>query len=163
VIRLFSIAIACALLAGCEAKPAPTPSKSPAPVVQAAPVPAAPAERRFGAAPTVAGEPVPVATLIADPSLYLGKTVKCEGKVARVCQNKGCWLELQAAEGGAGLRVPMAGHAFFIPQDAVGMRAVVEGELRRSELPAAQRAHYQSEGMQAMGPLALDATSVVLR
>lgn len=155
------------LLASCAAKDAPrqaaVTTADPAPVSTVASAVAPPVERRFGAAPTLAGDPVPVATLIAAPEAYLGKTVKCAGKVARVCQNKGCWLELQADEGGDGLRVPMAGHAFFIPQDAVGQRAVIEGALRRSELPAAQRAHYQSEGMQAVGPLALDATSVVLR
>jgi len=88
--------------------------------------------------------------------------VKCEGTVARVCQNAGCWLELQAEAGKQGLRVPMAGHAFFIPKDAVGQHAVIEGVLRRQELPEGQRAHYQGEGMQAVGPLSLEATSVLL-
>ena len=121
------------------------------------------AERRLGAAPKLVGDPIPVAQLLSAPEPYLGKTVKCEGKVARVCQAAGCWLELQPEGGREGLRVPMAGHAFFVPQDAVGQVAVVEGELRRSELPAAQKKHYEGEGMQAVGPLALEATSVVLR
>lgn len=120
-------------------------------------------ERRFGAAPTLAGDAIPVAALLAQPDPYVGKQVKCSGKVARVCQAAGCWLELQADEGGEGLRVPMANHAFFIPRDAVGQHAVVEGELKRHPLPDAQREHYAGEGMQAMGPLSLDATSVVLR
>lgn len=124
---------------------------------------AQPGERRLGAEMKLAGEPVPVAQLLHAPEPYLGTTVKCEGKVARVCQAAGCWLELQAEAGGEGLRVPMAGHAFFIPQDAVGHVAVVEGQLRRHELPSAQRKHYEGEGMQAVGPLALEATSVLLR
>ncbi|MDB4986163.1 MAG: hypothetical protein JWN04_1341 [Myxococcaceae bacterium] len=124
---------------------------------------AAGVERKLGAEMTLPGEAVPVAQLLSAPEPYLGKTVKCEGKVARVCQAAGCWLELQSESGGAGLRVPMAAHAFFVPQDAVGHVAVVEGELRRQELPEAQRKHYESEGMQAVGPLALDATAVLLR
>jgi hypothetical protein len=119
--------------------------------------------RQFGTTPKLPGDPVPVATLLATPDAHVGKTVKCEGKVARVCQAAGCWLELQPESGGEGLRVPMAAHAFFIPQDAVGHVAVVEGELKRRELPDAQKAHYAGEGMKAMGPLALEATSVVLR
>lgn len=119
--------------------------------------------RRFGAEPQLAGPPVPVEQLLAEPDGHLGKAVQCEGKVARVCQNAGCWLELQPTAGGDGLRVPMANHAFFIPQDAVGRLAVVEGALSRQPLPAAQREHYESEGMQAVGPLSLEATSVVLR
>jgi hypothetical protein len=121
------------------------------------------ATRQFGTTPKLPGAPVPVATLLATPDAHVGKTVKCEGKVARVCQAAGCWLELQPESGGEGLRVPMAAHAFFIPQDAVGHVAVVEGELKRRELPDAQKAHYAGEGMKAMGPLALEATSVVLR
>jgi len=174
--------LAVALLAsGCNAKPAPSASGAqlasppadpaaaplaPTPVepVAAAPVQsAAPAERQFGTTPKLPGDPVPVATLLATPEPHVGKTVKCEGKVARVCQAAGCWLELQPESGGEGLRVPMAAHAFFIPQDAVGHVAVVEGELKRRELPDAQKAHYAGEGMKAMGPLSLDATSVVLR
>jgi hypothetical protein len=153
------------------APPADPASAAPAPLaataiepVAAAPVQsAAPAERQFGTAPKLPGVPVPIATLLATPEPHIGKTVKCEGKVARVCQAAGCWLELQPESGGEGLRVPMAAHAFFIPQDAVGHVAVVEGELKRRELPDAQKAHYAGEGMKAMGPLALEATSVVLR
>jgi hypothetical protein len=106
---------------------------------------------------------VPVERVMAEPEPYLGKAVKCAGTVARVCQAAGCWLELQPSGGGEGLRVPMANHAFFIPKDAVGQVATVEGELKRHPLPEAQREHYAGEGMQAMGPLSLEATSVVLR
>jgi hypothetical protein len=154
---------ALALLAACEAKSPPAAQKVAEPAKPAADAARGATARHFGAPAQLAGPATPVAELMKAPEPYLGKTVKCEGKVARVCQNAGCWLELTAASGGEGLRVPMAGHAFFIPQDAVGQLAVVEGALRRAELPAAQRAHYQSEGMQAVGPLALDATSVSLR
>lgn len=133
------------------------PTSSPESVAQSV------APRTFGAPAKLQGEPVPVAAVLAQPEPYLGKVVKCEGKVARVCQAAGCWLELQAEGGGDGLRVPMANHAFFIPQDAVGQTAVIEGELKRRELPDAQKQHYKGEGMQAMGPLSLDATSVALR
>lgn len=164
------------LLGACEAKPPPATEKASAPAklsVETKPpvevklateaARATASERHFGAPAQLDGPPTPVAELLKAPEPYLGKTVKCEGKVARVCQNAGCWLELTGIAGGEGLRVPMAGHAFFIPQDAVGRSAVVEGALRRVELPASQREHYQSEGMRAVGPLALEATSVTLR
>ena len=150
------------LLGACSAeRPAPTPAKQTdtAALTQTA---AGSGERHFGAAPSLPGPPLAVTQLMADPEPHLGKQVKCEGTVARVCQNAGCWLELQAEAGKQGLRVPMANHAFFIPKDAVGQRAVVEGSLQRQELPDGQRAHYQSEGMQAVGPLSLEASSVVL-
>ncbi|MDB4976293.1 MAG: hypothetical protein JWN48_4634 [Myxococcaceae bacterium] len=172
-------------LAGCQVSGAPSPSGASAPGAPAssqAPVAAARApssakptaaptaalssevvERKLGAEPQLPGDPVPVAQVLSAPEPYLGKPVKCEGKVARVCQAAGCWLELQSESGGEGLRVPMAAHAFFVPQDAVGHVAIVEGELKRHELPETQKKHYEGEGMKAVGPLSLDATSVVLR
>ncbi len=174
--------LACVLLLACETR-APAPRQAPgaaAPRADAAShanaMPGesqgqaalvaradASAERHFGAPPRLAGAPLPVDALLAAPAPHLGKAVKCEGKVARVCERAGCWLELQALAGGEGLRVPMAGHAFFIPPDAVGHLAVVEGELRASDLHPSRRDHYQSEGMRALGPLALEATSVIVR
>src|SRR5262245_48614011 len=120
--------LAAGLLLACEARaparePKPEPPPAPARVEvreqsSDAPQQACRAERHFGRPAELPGDPIPVAALLAAPEPYLGQRIKCEGKVARVCQNAGCWLELQAEQGG-GLRVPMAGHAFFIPQDAV--------------------------------------------
>ncbi len=139
------------LLASCNAsEPAPKPNVPSQPV------------RTFGA-PLANIEPVrPVDVVLADPDQLVGKKIAARGTVARVCQAAGCWLELQAEGANEGLRVPMANHAFFIPQDAVGHAAVIEGELKRHELPDAQRQHYAGEGMKAMGPLSLEATSVAL-
>ncbi|MET0343410.1 MAG: DUF4920 domain-containing protein [Polyangiales bacterium] len=167
--RLTTAVLGLLALAACEASRPAAPKAERASAAAPAPVEkieAAPAEshapQQLGAAPSLPGDPLAVRTLLEAPEPHLGKQVKCTGTVARVCQNAGCWLELQAAEGGPGLRVPMANHAFFIPKDAVGKRAVIEGALRRHELPEGQRAHYQSEGMKAVGPLSLEATSVVL-
>jgi hypothetical protein len=170
------VTVALGLLSACEAKlpdarpndlrPS-TASSAAAPDAPAGSVPVTPesprAERRFGSTAKLSGEPLPVEQLLARADDYVGKHVKCAGKVARVCQNAGCWLELQPAQGGEGLRVPMAGHAFFIPKDALGQLAVVEGALIRQPLEAHVREHYAGEGMKAMGPLSLEATSVVLR
>jgi hypothetical protein len=56
----------------------------------------------------------------------------------------------------------MADHAFFIPQDAVGHRAVVEGQLTAQALPESHRAHLAGEGATALGPLSIAATGVVV-
>jgi hypothetical protein len=130
-----------------------------------APEAAAPApERRFGAAPAIEGEPVDVARVLAAPHTYLNQSIKCAGTVARVCEAAGCWLELRAEGREAqGLRVPMAGHSFFVPRDVVGRPAVVEGVLSARELNDAELAHLKGEGLSATGPLSLAATSVVVR
>lgn len=158
-------------LLACQSPELSTPRASA--VGQAAATPAPAAARSFGAPSSVPGEPVDVAEVLKDPSSYLQRSIKCRGTVARVCQAAGCWLELQApargeagraaAAGGEGLRVPMAGHAFFVPQDIVGKTAVVEGRLAARELLDAERAHLTGEGLRATGPLFLEATGVVVR
>jgi hypothetical protein len=148
---------------------APPTAEQPAPAAKQAPAriqaPASvTAERSFGAPFKLESAPLDVAQLLASPEPHLGKVVKCEGVVARVCERAGCWLELRAREGnGEGIRVPMAGHAFFIPQDAVGRAAVIEGQLTSRPLSDGERAHLESEGLKANGPISLVATSVVLR
>lgn len=124
---------------------------------------AAQTERVFGKPPSAAGETLEVAQILQNPAPYLHQDIKCRGTVARVCQAAGCWLELQGPAGGEGLRVPMAGHAFFVPQDIVGRVAVIEGRLAARELNEAQRAHLTGEGLKATGPLFLEATGVVVR
>lgn len=159
-----------ALLA-CEAAPPRTSTAAPeappheqqvaAPVSQkSAPVPE---ERSFGA-PLSLSDSLDVGQVLANPEPFLGKIVQCSGVIARVCERAGCWLELRP-EGSdrEGLRVPMARHAFFIPQDAVGRPAKVEGELVARELGAGERAHLEGEGLRAVGPLSLSATGVVIR
>ncbi|MFT3921457.1 MAG: DUF4920 domain-containing protein [Myxococcales bacterium] len=172
--RLVPCLLLCALSA-CEA--APVASKSEAsksathesastPVAERPAEPAAPAaaERTFGA-PLTQQTAVPVSEVLANPEPLLGKVVQCSGVVARVCERAGCWLELRAEGSPAseGLRVPMARHAFFIPQDAVGRPAIVEGELSARELGAGERAHLEGEGLKAIGPLSLSASGVVIR
>lgn len=117
----------------------------------------------FGSGLKLPEPAVDVAEILRDPRPHLGKTVKCEGTIARVCERAGCWLELRGPAPDQGLRVPMAGHAFFIPQDVVGRRATIEGELTASGLSPDARAHLESEGLRSVGPLSLAATTVVVR
>lgn len=125
--------------------------------------PAASGERIFGAPLSAEGEPVEVSAILRDPAPFLGKNVKTKGVVARVCERAGCWLELKPEHGEGGLRVPMAGHAFFIPQDALGRPAIVEGELTAQALSPSHKEHLEGEGAQAVGPLSLAARGVVVR
>ncbi len=144
----------------------PAPTSQPAPTDKAAATdsPTNTSERTFGAPLSAEGEPVAVAEILRDPKPFLGKSVKTSGVVARVCERAGCWLELKPEAGeGSGLRVPMANHAFMIPQDALGRPAVVEGELSAQALSPSHKQHLEGEGAQAVGPLALSARSVVVR
>jgi hypothetical protein len=124
---------------------APAPAAQPAQAAQVA-VPARPAAgaQHFGEAIT-ATETVRLADLLATPARFNGRAVRTEGTVSAVCQRMGCWMELQ--DGAATMHVRMHGHAFFIPRDATGRRAVVQATLQG--VPdgggeCAQEAHAQT-------------------
>jgi hypothetical protein len=112
----------------------------------------------------VLGEPVtsplvPLAEIAKSPARYENQVVATSGRVTAVCQEMGCWMEIQDASGEA--HVKMHGHAFFIPKSASGHFARVQAKvLRRSDeactdSPPPKRAASASK-------VELDATGVVL-
>lgn len=119
--------------------------------------------RVFGSPLDEALAPTELAAIESDPARFRDQVVRTRGTVVRVCQAMGCWMEL-AADGTEAVRVPMAGHAFFLPRDAAGRPAEIQGTVRLAELSAAMREHLAREGAVATGgTLAIEASSVVLR
>jgi hypothetical protein len=128
-----------------------------------APAATATGEQAFGAPLVGQRDPVALSALIDDPAAYTGQVVRTEGEISAVCQNMGCWMELRDEQARA-VRVPMAGHSFFLPRDVSGRRALVEGPLNVRPLSAAEREHLAAEGATATDVgLELSATSVVVR
>lgn len=69
--------------------------------------------------------------LVKEPGKFADQTVRTEGVVSAVCKSMGCWMEISDTSGQA--HIKMAGHAFFVPREASGHRAVVQGKV----MPAA--------------------------
>jgi hypothetical protein len=104
------------------------------------------AENKLGK-PLTAKEPMALATLLAHPDDYVGKTVQVKGKIAEVCQMMGCWLEL-TNDAGQKLRVKVNDGEIVFPKDGAGRIAVAEGILTKSELTKEQaiaRAREEAE------------------
>jgi hypothetical protein len=118
--------------------------------------------RQFGGALTGIA-PTELSAISASPTTFDGQTVQTAGTIERVCQRMGCWMELRA-EGTEPIRVPMAGHSFFLPRDVAGHAATIEGRVQLTPLSPERRAHLESEGALATaGDLSIEATSVVVR
>jgi hypothetical protein len=64
---------------------------------------------------------------LADANKHKGEKVVTEGRVTRVCQERGCWLALHDATTDAVVR--MHGHSFFVPTTSNGKHARVEGTV----------------------------------
>lgn len=86
---------------------------------------------KFGKELTLS-QPTPVATILAAPDTYAGKTVQVKGKVTEVCQMMGCWMQIQ--DGEKGLRFKVNDGEIVFPKNAVGRHAVAEGVLKKTEL-----------------------------
>jgi hypothetical protein len=79
--------------------------------------------------------PTSVASLLATPDAYLGKTVRVDGVVTNVCQEMGCWIELGDTEKGPGLQFKVDDGVIVFPKDAKGRRASAEGTFEAIGTP----------------------------
>jgi hypothetical protein len=166
-------------LGACQSTPAPSARLEPAPPAEpsaegeaegegadpaadgAEPAPGAPGV--YGTAPDEGLDLTPLSAIVEDPTRFEGRIVRTEGQIARVCQRMGCWMELREGEDGPAVRVPMAGHAFFLPRDSAGRHATMQGRVALRELSPAARAHLESEGARATASaLSIEATGVVI-
>jgi len=87
--------------------------------------------------PLTGKEPMPLATLLAKPSDYIGKTVQVKGKITEVCQMMGCWMDLVNDEGQK-VRIKVNDGEVEFPKDAAGKVAVAEGRFDKIELTREQ-------------------------
>jgi Domain of unknown function (DUF4920) len=89
---------------------------------------------------------IQIGQIMENPKSYEGKTLTVEGKIARVCQAKGCWMELTEKEGDPGMRITFKDYGFFVPTDSQGKKVKAEGQLELKVMPKDQVEHLVSEG-----------------
>src|SRR6185503_4773197 len=91
-------------------------------------------------------EKVSLATVLASPDKFSGKTVRIEGVVVRSCKMEGCWAEIAPdATSKRSVRVTMKDHAFFIPLQSAGSFARAEGVFKVKTLSKAEVDHLVNE------------------
>jgi len=113
--------------------------------------------KKFGE-PLAGLKPTPLAEVLAKAED--GAVVRVEGTIDKVCQAKGCWLELK--DGDASVHVTFAGYAFFVPKDSSGAKAVLEGKVQVKTPDPDTVEHLQKEGAgeAAARKLSIEATGV---
>jgi len=113
-----------------EPMAAAAPSPKPTGVQRASSTPLKPlAQKKFGSEITEKST-TPLDQIVRAPGKFAARTVRTEGVVSAVCKSMGCWMELADDAGLA--HVKMAGHAFFVPRDSTGHRAVIQGKIVRA-------------------------------
>jgi hypothetical protein len=70
---------------------------------------------------------VPVATLLATPTAHVGKAIRVDGVVSKVCQSMGCWLEIADPAIGRGIVFKAKDGVIVFPKDAPGRKVSAQG------------------------------------
>lgn len=100
----------------------------------------------FGSFAKKPGSEVSVKKLLDDSSP--DGLVQTKGKVAKVCEMKGCWMMLE--DQGASMRIVFKDYSFFVSKKLVGKSVLVEGLVKRKEQSVAEQKHYlEDEGAPA--------------
>ncbi len=71
-------------------------------------------------------------------------TGKVSGKVVEVCQEKGCWMKIEKADGEK-MMVKFKDYGFFMPKNIVGKEVVLDGEAKVKEVSVKQLQHYAKD------------------
>lgn len=74
-----------------------------------------------------------------------GEGIKLSGSIDKVCQAKGCWMTLKDDQGKE-MRVTFKDYGFFVPKDAGGKTAIVEGDLKVDTTSIEDLIHYAIDG-----------------
>lgn len=88
----------------------------------------APAETKLGAGVTLE-ESTPIATIVADPEAFVGKTVRIDGVATAVCTHMGCWMSVAASDqpNAPSVRLKVDDGVIVFPVRAKGKRVSAEG------------------------------------
>ncbi|MCU0443720.1 MAG: DUF4920 domain-containing protein [Microscillaceae bacterium] len=70
--------------------------------------------------------------------------VKLTGKIEQVCKKKGCWMTFDMGNNQK-LMIKFKDYGFFVPKDADGKTAVVEGTVKKEVIDVATLRHYAED------------------
>lgn len=113
----------------------------------AEPVDKTPGTKLYGA-PVGTSPQVALTEVLRHPEKFKDTNVIVSGHVKRACSRKGCWMELavDATKESVGCRVKFKDYGFFVPTDAQGSEARLEGLVQVTTVEPNAVLHYESEG-----------------
>ena len=98
----------------------------------------------FGDGITVGAQPMTLRAALKNAKELDGKTIRVRAPITGVCQVKGCWMNLGKPDpkGNPPIFVKFKDYAFFVPKDASGREAILEGQLSFKQETVAETKHY---------------------
>ena len=94
--------------------------------------------------PLAAETPIVLSALLSHSDDYVGKTVQVKGKIAAVCQEMGCWMDL-VDDSGQKLRIKVNDGEIEFPKDSTGKTAIAEGKFTKVVLTREQAVEQAKE------------------
>lgn len=85
-------------------------------------------EKKYGKELTLT-ETTKISSIFDKPEEFVGKKVLVEGTIVSVCSKRGCWIELASDEAHQKIKVKVEDGVIVFPMDALGKKALVEGEI----------------------------------
>jgi hypothetical protein len=96
-------------------------------------------------APIAAGTVVALDAALAQLADKSAADVVVKSTVARVCEQRGCWLGLKSATGE--IHVTFKDEAFFVPPSLIGKSVVAAGRLQKVVTPSRVRYELVASGI----------------
>jgi hypothetical protein len=92
----------------------------------------------------------PLATVAGAPEHYANEPVLVSGRLTDLCTKKGCWTVI--TDDGVTMRVRFQDYGFFLPKNALGNDALVEGVVVSRKVSAREARHIASESQGGATP-----------
>jgi len=70
--------------------------------------------------------------------------IKVEGTIKEVCQAKGCWMTLDLGDNEL-MRVKFKDYGFFVPKDAAGKKAIIQGTAKKEIIGVDELKHLAED------------------
>ncbi|MCF6360269.1 MAG: DUF4920 domain-containing protein [Cyclobacteriaceae bacterium] len=70
--------------------------------------------------------------------------IKLTANITEVCSKKGCWMKLDM-DNGKTMRVTFKDYGFFVPKDAAGRTAIIQGVAKMDTVDIATLKHYAED------------------
>lgn len=72
------------------------------------------------------------------------ENVKVTAKISDVCQEMGCWMNVDKGDGSV-MFVKMKDHEFFVPMNAAGKTAIMSGMAKMDTISVEEQRHYAED------------------
>jgi len=128
-------------------------------------------EEAFGAKISTDGA-LPIQEMVQKMGTQTKFETKVSGRIVECCQKKGCWMKLDKGDGST-MMVRFKDYDFFVPKDAAGKTAIMDGFAFIDTISVEDRQHYAKDAGKSEDEiklitepelvLAYEATGVIIR